>query len=454
MGVTLTSQKPPFFKGFRGLQSSDKPKPHHVERYYGRRMARVVVAATAYLGDVAPFVAPANRLVERGHEVVFLAPKGHHPMLVNEQFSLATYGLDFSASAMHADPRHASLMRHPFVNQVRLGRYWMRRAWLDDPVAARRSLVESFKDADVVVTHPTFGSVSVPAAQASGARVVVGQLFPMMIPTRQWLPPVGKRSPSLGNVLDALGWKAFAWGSGLALFDGAMNDVRRSFGCPSIRGVALKGWMSAERTVLLVSRHYYPGHPSDWPPVTWGGFSAWPGPAGQEPNPAVDAFLDAGDPPVLVTLGTSSATGAGDAFATIASGLDQLGLRSLLLVGDKGNLVRLQGRDGVFVFAPLAQVLPRCRAAVVSGAIGTLAAALGAGLPVVVLPQLFDQVWHGGRVEELGVGTMAWRASAVPSSVARIVADDTYRERARELSARMANEDGAAGIVDAVEDLL
>lgn len=355
---------------------------------------------------------------------------------------------------MHADPEHVRLMRHPFANQVRLGRYWMRKAWLDDPIAARASLVETFKGADVVICHPTFGSVAVPAAQAAGARVAVGQLFPMMIPTRRWLPPLGKRSPSVGTAANRLAWQAFAWGTGVTLYDAAMNNARRSFGFAAVRGAALKGWMSAERTVVLVSPHYFGEEPKDWPPVTWGGFSHWSGPAQQEMDPAVDEFLDSGDPPVLVTLGTSSATGAGEAFATIASGLDALGLRSLLLVGDDRNLAAVKDREGAFTFAPLRQVLPRCRSAVVSGALGTLAAVLAAGLPVVVLPQLFDQVWHGGRVEQIGVGVMAWRADQVPSRVERIHGDPSYASRARQLSDRMRGEDGAAALVDAVEALV
>ena len=118
----------------------------------------------------------------------------------------------------------------------------------------------------------------------------------------------------------------------------------------------------------------------NWPSVTWGGFSHWPVPSGAAPDPAVDAFLDDGDAPVLVTLGTSSASGAGRAFATMAAGLDARGLRSLLLVGDEQNLAHVKGREGAFVFAPVARVLPRCRVAVVSGALGTLAAALSAGV--------------------------------------------------------------------------
>jgi len=66
-----------------------------------------------------------------------------------------------------------------------------------------------------------------------------------------------------------------------------------------------------------------------------------------------------------------------------------------VLAGNEANAAALAGQPGVVAFAPLAELLPRCRAAVVSGALGGVAAALSAGVPAVVHPQLFDQFWHG-----------------------------------------------------------
>src|ERR1700682_1930251 len=102
-------------------------------------MARVVVTSAAYLGDFAPFIPVANRLVQRGHDVTFLAPLGFHSLLRDEPFEVATYPLDFSSSGMHDDPRHEKLMRHPFLNLTRLVRYWMSKGFADDPDTARRS---------------------------------------------------------------------------------------------------------------------------------------------------------------------------------------------------------------------------------------------------------------------------------------------------------------------------
>ena len=99
---------------------------------------------------------------------------------------------------MHADLEHARLLRHPLRNQAGLARYWMRKAFVDDPAAVKDGLLRSLGGADAVVSHPTMASVVEPVATHLGIPLVAGNLFPMMIPTQQWAPPVGARSPNLG----------------------------------------------------------------------------------------------------------------------------------------------------------------------------------------------------------------------------------------------------------------
>lgn len=420
-------------------------------------MARIVFASVAYLGDVAPLVAPANLLVDRGHDVTYLTPAGFHDVLAGEKFELATYPLDFSPRRMNADPRYQRLMRHPFVNQLRLPRYWDELAFCDDPTLAKAALLSTLRGADALVTHPTFGSVSIPAAKHLGVPAVAMQIFPMMMPTAAHSIALGKSTRNFGRALNGALWSATTRGSASLLHDKVINRYREGLGLPPRRGNLLTGWMEADRIVMLMSRHYVGMDPDDWPAMTWGGFSHWAGPPAMRDaslDPAIDEFLAAGEPPVLVTLGTSAAANAGDAFATIGRGLDRLGLRSLFVVSHADNLGPLRGRDGVFVFAPLAKLLPRVRAAVVSGAVGTLAAALAAGVPVVVVPQLFDQVWHGGQVERLGVGRMSWRAGGVAKAIAAIEADPAYRSRAQGLAAAMADEDGPGALADVVESVM
>ena len=55
-------------------------------------------------------------------------------------------------------------------------------------------------------------------------------------------------------------------------------------------------------------------------------------------------------------------------------------------------------------FAPFRKLFPRCAAVVHHGGIGTVAKALAAGVPQLVLPGAFDQTDNATRVKRLGAG--------------------------------------------------
>ena len=96
------------------------------------------------------------------------------------------------------------------------------------------------------------------------------------------------------------------------------------------------------------------------------------------------ADLNAGDAPVLVTLGTSAAAGDPQVFARVARALDALGLRGLYLTSNDANGSELRGRPGVWPYLPLEAILPRVRGVVHSGSHGTNALVLAAGKPSVI----------------------------------------------------------------------
>jgi UDP:flavonoid glycosyltransferase YjiC (YdhE family) len=81
---------------------------------------------------------------------------------------------------------------------------------------------------------------------------------------------------------------------------------------------------------------------------------------------------------------------------------------------------------------------------------------LAAGKPSVVVPVLFDQVWHARRHEQLGTGrhvrgrvTVAKLRTAIETTLA----DDTAA-RAREFATLLAAEEGTARACDRVEAIL
>ena len=195
----------------------------------------------------------------------------------------------------------------------------------------------------------------------------------------------------------------------------------------------------------------------DWPqPYRVVGFTFWDAPPSYVLDPAISSFLDDGRPPVLVCLGTSAASARPDLFVAAARALEELGERGLFLTSTIDNGAAVAARDaghGVWPFVPLGAVLGRCQAVVHSGAHGTNAMTLRAGLPSVIRPCLPDQAWHADRQARLGTG-VAVRGTNLRAALRRVLHDSALVERAARLGTKIRDEDGAAHAAEAIDHFL
>ena len=404
-----------------------------------RLIARIVFHSAGYWGDVMPYVPLANELVARGHDVTYALPKGHHAMLSDERLALADSGNPFCPAHLVDDVTHERLVER---NGLRFGgaicgRYYIREWLLPYLRSGVDALSEVGADADLFVGHATAAAVTRIASDALGVPMMTGHLFPMILDLLSKLPSAAHALP------------------GLFVGDPAINRLRRELGLAPIRFNATQAGIHDGMLLLWSARFAPPGR--GWSP-TWRttGFTIWEGPLGQRPDPAVDAYLDAGEPPVLVTFGSSAAMVARRLFEAVAVRLDDLGVRALFLTGGADNVPRsMQGRPDVFTFAPLADVLRRSRAVVHSGSHGTNAAALTAGVPSVAVPFLIDQAWNGRRTQQLGLGRMVKgkrrRAERLWDALDAVTGDDAYTSRARAFATELAEEDGVTAACDAIE---
>ena len=90
------------------------------------------------------------------------------------------------------------------------------------------------------------------------------------------------------------------------------------------------------------------------------------------------------------------------------------------------------------------------------GGHGTVARALGAGVPVLCCPAVGDMTENGARVGWAGVGlALPWRLlgrGSLRVAVRRVLGDPTFRERARQIAALAEEHDGAARGAELVEE--
>jgi UDP:flavonoid glycosyltransferase YjiC (YdhE family) len=106
-------------------------------------------------------------------------------------------------------------------------------------------------------------------------------------------------------------------------------------------------------------------------------------------------------------------------------------------------------------YIPLSLLLARCDLAVTNGGSGTLVAALGQGLPLVVVPIAADHPQHAARCVALGLGKVVTPADLTPESardaVLGVLGDPSYwrnAERIREEMAALPGPDYAVALLE------
>lgn len=415
----------------------------------------------AFWGDVMPFVPIANQLAGRGHDVTFAVPEGFWPMLASEAFALAPVGTQFSPRELDVHGDRLERASSP-LGTARAARFWIGEFGVRPLRSIHAALTDATTDADLVLTHPTAAFAARMVAEQRDIPWVTGHLFPMLIPTVDHLPagwPLEAlvRRPSKRHARFA--WNTVERISARLMYDREINARRVELGLRPVHANAMLGGLSPWLVLLLWSP-LWARRASDWPEhFVATGFTIWEGPTGQALPSSLSGYLDDGDPPVLVTLGTSAASNARNLFEEIAEVLDRSGRRAVFLVGgDDKVTARLARRGDVWGFAPITQVLPRCSAVVHAGGHGTTAAALAAGVPSVVVPMLFDQQWHARRAQEMGVGTYVHRGRAFGARLERaldlVVDGHRARAAASALGAQIEAENGSHRAADEIEALL
>lgn len=423
-------------------------------------MARIVIYSMCYRGDVFPYAPVAAELARRGHDVTFVAPSELFPNLAADGVNLADAdagemcpsGLDHYGDYC---ARWGKILSGALLMPLYYRRLTVPRL---DPLL---DAIEHVADgADLLVSHPGAAPIASMPFERRGIPFMVGDLFPMLVRTSDH-PPEGLVPFRIGTSKLARRANDLAWSAGRSPMAKWCFDEKRIVAKRRAFGLPTDGWHVMDRrlapvhNMAMVSPRYYPPA-SDWAEdYPFVGFTHWTG-SGDDLSPDVTEFLRAGDPPVLVCLGTSAASAAPEVFDHAARALDELGLRGMYLASNEAIAARLRDRPGVWPFVPLGPVLPHVRAVVHSGAHGTNSLVLAAGKPSVVVPVLFDQLWHARRHEQLGTGCRVRgtvTTAKLRTAIAAVVADDTGA-RALAFAALLATEDGAARACDRVEAVL
>jgi vancomycin aglycone glucosyltransferase len=347
---------------------------------------RVLLSTYDSRGGVEPLAALAVRLRALGADALVCAPPDCADRLAELGVPLVPAGEPVRALVHRATPPSPADVPRLTAELI--------ATWFDTVAAAAEGC-----DALVAsgVIPAAVGARSV--AEKLGIPCVHVSYCPIFLPSPHHRPHPLPGRPLPPEVTDnRVLWELDAQGYN-AVFGPALNTQRVANGLPPVRNV---------RDFLLGDHPWLAADPvlAPWPEPANPGVvqtGAWILPD-ERPLPVeLEAFLDAGPPPVYVGFGSMRAPQ--DIARVAIEAIRAQGRRALVACGWAG-LAPIDDRDDCFAVGEVNQqaLFGRVAAVVHHGGAGTTTTATRAGAPQVVVPQWADQPYWASRVAGLGIG--------------------------------------------------
>jgi len=393
---------------------------------------RVLLSTIGSRGDVQPLVALALELKALGQEVRLCVPPDFRDWIDGFGLPVTPIGPELrkaTASAAAGPPAPPSPER--------------RRQLAEATVAAQFETIGAAAQGCDLIMGATALQIAAPSvAERMGIPYVFAAYCPVVLPSPHHAPPplpVPGQLPAPATAANRELWARNA-GSFNDTFRAALNSHRASAGLGPVDDVRShvftdQPWLAADPTLGP-----WPD-PSDKTVFQTG---AWILPDERPLLPELEAFLDAGEPPVYFGFGSMRAPR--DLGQAMVQSARALGRRAIVSRGWADLSVVDDGPDCLAVGeVNLRALFGRVSAVVHHGGAGTTALAALAGAPQVVVPQIYDQHYWARRIERLGIGAAhapgAPTAESLTSALAHALRPDVAG-RARSTAASV-RSDGA-----------
>ena len=415
-------------------------------------MSRIVLTTIGSFGDLHPKIEIAFELRRRGHQVVFATHQEYQDKIEGLGFEFHRMRPDNTALN---DPAEMARMM-----DLRTGTEYVARNWICASLRETYTdLMNTAQNADLII-H---------GEGVLAARLVAEKLgIPWVPMVLQPLAFLSAYDPSVLPVLPAifqlpgLNFVAQRGIRPLSKFltktwAAPVYQLRQEIGLPPLPGNPLIDDKYSPDLVLAMFSSGFAKPQPDWPNNTViTGFAFYDGSeAGRQLSPELETFLNAGEPPIVFTLGSAAVVAPGKFYEESIGAVRRLNCRAVLLMGQNMPPADLPDSIMAVNYVPYSQIFPRAGAIVHQGGIGTTAQALRAGRPTLVTPYSVDQPDNAARVKRLGtsrtIARKQYTAQRVAQELDEILKNPTYAARAAEISAIIQAENGVDIACDAIE---
>ena len=400
-------------------------------------------------GDVQPFIYLALGLKAKGHRVTLAAPENFH------QF-VKSYGIEFYPLFGDAEELVASPECRKVISTG--GTFAFARMALKKMRERQINILDDVynvcKTADAIIAFNPFVFYAAAVAEKLNKKWLLIQLNPPMLPTKAFpMPMFGFPNIAWLNMHTYAFINNILWQ--VQKKDNAL--FRQRLGLPASKSYLFREVINAKIPMIHAFSPELIERPADWDEhfIVAGFFSQAKRVVIDNPPAELEKWLQAGEKPLFIGFGSIPFPDPAKLSGIIKELLSTSPTRIIYCRG-WSELPDMPISDRLFVVeqADYSWLLPKCSAAVIHGGIGTVAAALQAGIPVIVASIFVDQpVW--GKIiaqKELGVHIPWKKLTAMRILKAlKTVTKSPIAETITAVSARLIDEDGVATAIQAIE---
>jgi len=236
-----------------------------------------------------------------------------------------------------------------------------------------------------------------------------------------------------------------------------LNSFRASVGLPPVYRI-LSDYVHSPQVVIGLFPEWFAPPQPDWPLNTHlAGFVMHDDGDRRGVTTDVEQFLAAGPPPILFTPGSAAAT-LKDFFRESVEAC-QIGGHRAMLVTQFPEQLPANLPPGVthFSYLPFGKIMHRCAAIAYPGGIGTMAQAVKAGIPHLVIPHGHDQPDNAFRIRRLGLGTSIYperyKGPRVAAELQRLMASAEVHARCAQFACNIDSAVAVKRSCDLIEAL-
>ena len=384
---------------------------------------RVLLSTIGSRGDVQPLVALGLALKALGQDVLLCVPPDFRDWIEGLGMRVTPIGPELRSTGK-ASPAAAP----PTPEQ--------RRAMIEGTVAAQFERIgAAARGCDVIVGATALQIAAPSIAEQLGIPYIFAAYCPAVLPSPHHAPPVlimrgDTPAPAMADYSELWAKDSQRWND---TWRDLLDSHRASLGLDPVTDV---------HRHILTNRPWLASDPAlgPWPdPADDAVFQtgAWILADDRPLSPELEAFLDAGEPPIYFGFGSIRAPESSS--RVMIDSARALGRRAIVSRGWADLSLVDEQPDCLSIGEVNQQVLFKRVAAVVHhGGAGTTTAATRAGAPQVVIPQHYDQPYWAQRVQQLGVGTSHTPSTPTTASLTNAL-EQTLRsevaERARTVAA-------------------